>query len=145
MARTSSRQVNVYRSKIDAWYIGLFFLVATVMIAGVIVAWLTEGTLRSVQGSAIALGVIGFVAWVTFGTSYTLDDHELLVRSGPVFRRIDVRTITSMEQARGYERFRSSPALSLDRLKITYGAGKAVLISPAGRDRFLADLKSRQR
>jgi hypothetical protein len=144
MARTSSRQVNAYRSKIDAWYIGLFVLVFAVMTGALITAWIADGAMRGAQASFIALGVIGFVAWITWGTSYTLDGHDLIVRAGPLLRRIDVRTITHMEPAHGFARLRSSPALSLDRLMIVYGAGKSVMISPADRDRFLSDLKSRQ-
>jgi hypothetical protein len=37
----------------------------------------------------------------------------------------------------------SSPALSLDRLKIDYSDARSIMISPEDRERFLADLKSR--
>lgn len=144
MTRTSSRRVSVYRSKVDAWYIGICALVFVMMTVALVVASKSLDGDKAVVGSVIAIGVIALVAWVTLSTSYTLDDHELIVRSGPITTRIDVRTISSIGPATGAGRLRSSPALSLDRLLIVHGAGKSVMISPADSQRFLTDLASRK-
>jgi hypothetical protein len=38
----------------------------------------------------------------------------------------------------------TGPALSLDRLRIEYGSGRALMISPAEKQRFLRDLAARR-
>lgn len=144
MARSSSRQVSVYTSKIDLWVIVIFVASGMALIAGVVTASISEGALRAAQGGAIALGVIGLLAWVVTGTRYILDGGELLIRSGPVRRRIAIASITSVEPARGFDRLKSSPALSFHRLAVVHDGGKTVLISPNDSDRFLADLRARQ-
>lgn len=39
----------------------------------------------------------------------------------------------------------SSPALSLDRLRIDYGRGKSLMISPKNKEQFIRDLEARRR
>jgi hypothetical protein len=58
---------------------------------------------------------------------------------------IAIDDIKSIRKPNGFFRGgRSSPALSMDRLEITYGPNKRMMISPENQEQFLADLKSRQ-
>lgn len=144
MIRSSSRSRQTYPSKVDAWLAGLMILAALAAITGVVIAGLEEGVMRFAQGAFVLLGVIGFLVWIFLRTNYTLDDRDLIVRSGPLTWRIPVSEITSVEKAAGFLRARSSPALSMDRLVVRYGKGRKLMISPADQEKFLADLRSRQ-
>lgn len=71
-----------------------------------------------------------------------MGDRELLVRSGPFRWRIAIDGIESIRPSRSPL---SSPALSLDRLEITYGGGRRLLISPEDREGFLEAIVARSR
>jgi hypothetical protein len=66
-------------------------------------------------------------------------EHHLLVRFGICRQRIPLADIAEVHPTHNPL---SSPALSLDRLRVQYGQGffKAVMISPADRNGFLDDL-----
>jgi hypothetical protein len=70
---------------------------------------------------------------------YAITDQHLVVRHGLVRQRIALRDITVVEPTRSPL---SSPALSLDRLRIEFGTGffKSAMISPAAKSEFLAEL-----
>jgi uncharacterized membrane protein YqiK len=56
---------------------------------------------RSVAGeAALALVVLGLVAWFFFSTRYTLTDSELVVRLGPFRLRVPLREVTSVRATR---------------------------------------------
>lgn len=75
-----------------------------------------------------------FIASVMFGTSYTIDRRVLTVRSGPFRWKVPLDEIESVEATRSPL---SSPALSLDRLRVRYGKRRSILVSPADKERFL--------
>ncbi len=145
MARSSSRTARSYPSKVDTWFFVLIAIVAGAMFIGMGVSVAKEGWLRVFQGAFVVFGVIGFLVWIVIGTNYTLEGRNLVVRSGPFTWRIAIDQITSIEKATLFARARSSPALSMDRLVITYGNNKRLMISPADKEKFLADLRARQK
>lgn len=145
MARSSSRTSKTYASRIDAWLYVLFAVVIGAIFIGMGMSAAQEGWLRFVQGAFVVLGVVGLLVWVVLGTNYTLEDRQLIVRSGPFTWRIPIDEITSIEKPKGFARTGSNPALSMDRLLVTYGKGKRLMISPAEKEKFLADLKARQK
>ena len=91
---------------------------------------------RSANLLAIAMCalVLVFFAWLCFSTSYTVTREALLVQSGPFSWVVPLREISSIEPTRNPL---SSPALSLDRLRIRYGA-REIMISPADKAGFIA-------
>jgi hypothetical protein len=131
----------VYRSAVDTWLLlalgagGLLALVAAVSVfaAG-------DAAARGIAVLTLFLGV-GLPLWILTTTSYTLDGDTLLVRSGPVTRRVPIADITAVVPTRNPL---SSPALSLDRLRIEVRGARPVMISPADRTGFLADLDARR-
>lgn len=145
MARSSSRTAKTYPSKVDLWIVALIGVSLIAAIVGVGISGLQEGTLRFAQGFFILLGAFGFLVWTFLTTNYTLDGRELVARSGPFSWRIQIDQITSIEKARGILASRSGPALSMDRLVVTYGKNKRLMISPAEKEKFLADLRARQK
>jgi hypothetical protein len=63
------------------------------------------------------------------------------VRSGPFRWTIALDDIHAVTPSRD---LRSGPALSLDRLRIEYGPGREILISPRDQSGFLHDLEHRR-
>jgi hypothetical protein len=145
MARSSSRVAKTYPSRIDIWLFVVFGIVIGAMFVGMGVSVATEGWLRFMQGAFVVFGVIGFLVWIVLGTNYTLEGRDLIVRSGPFTWRILIDEITSIERPKGFARAHSSPALSMDRLMVTYRNNKRLMISPAEKEKFLADLRARQK
>jgi membrane protein YdbS with pleckstrin-like domain len=127
-----------YPSKVDAWLMAV--LVAAVGFTLLQAYWLRG---ISPEGSVISLGVSAFVvlilALLVFPCRYTLEPDHLLVRAGVLRWRITYRDITAIAPSRNPL---SSPALSLRRVKVSYGS-TYLLISPRDRERFMAELRQR--
>ncbi|MBV8617826.1 MAG: PH domain-containing protein [Curvibacter sp.] len=136
-ARARPDPVLRFRSGVDAWLAGL--ILASLLLV-LVVLW------RSPLPAALALPILALGCALPLstllGTHYTLDEDTLLIRSGPMRWRIAIRDIRAVTPTRSAA---SSPALSLDRLRIDHGPGRCVLISPADRQGFLDALRERQR
>jgi hypothetical protein len=128
---------EVFRSKVDGWLAGVVFGSLALSLGIVAAAAASVGDPSVWIGVAVSLVAAGLVGWLFLSTRYELDGRRLVARSGPLRWRIDLATVESVTPSRNPL---SSPALSLDRLEIHYGAGKRILVSPAERDRFLAAL-----
>jgi hypothetical protein len=130
----------VYKSKVDFWMLTMFgfaALLCAVVASGVMHG---PGMVRLLLLPLLALGM-GLPAWTVLMTRYTLTDEALLVRSGPFAWRIALRDVARIAATRDAG---SSPALSLDRLRIEYGEARALMISPAEKDRFVRDITARR-
>jgi len=84
------------------------------------------------------VGLFCLVLWTMLSTYYTIDETDLTVRSGPMRWVIALSQIESVTPTRDA---RSGPALSLDRLRICYGGGRQMLISPQDKEAFIRDLE----
>jgi len=73
-----------------------------------------------------------------FFTTYRINDAALRIRSGFFTWDIPIHTISKVERTNDPV---SSPALSLDRIRIEYGAAQSVVISPLRKDDLLRDLQ----
>lgn len=131
---------RLYRSRIDWWLAAIVLTGAAVSLAAA-VAVLIDGVSggRWIAAFAVTVGV-AFPLWTLASTSYELSDDQLLIRSGPFRWRVSLVAIRSIEPTRNPL---SSPALSLDRLAVSYGNGRRVLISPRDREAFLAEIWKR--
>ena len=130
-----------YPSKVDAW-VSVLRATLAVAFAGALAVGMLSGTPHLRLPLLLAAGAVSMSFWVLADTRYILDEHELLVRSGPFRWRIRIAEITSVTPTRDPM---SGPALSFDRLKDSYGRGRAILISPADQNAFLRALESRRR
>ena len=106
----------------------------------VVLAFMEEGAAMWPVAVLVIPAGVGLPVWLFATTSYRFTDADLLVRSGPFRWRVPLREITSVRPSRD---LLSSPALSLDRLRIDYAKRSFILISPRERDEFLRDLESR--
>ncbi len=131
---------TVYRSKIDKWLLVTFAVSALASLAAFIPLVYVGLSLSSLVMIPILLMGIGLPLWVLETTAYTLTDRTLVVRCGPFHWDVPLWQITRITITRSPL---SSPALSLDRLRIQYTAGAQIMISPDDRDRFLKDLRAR--
>lgn len=86
----------------------------------------------------IFLIMVVWPAWVTLSTSYSIRGEYLIARCGPLRYRIAIEDIKNIEAMRT---LRPGPALSWDKLRITYGENnKTLFISPADKYTFIYDL-----
>lgn len=124
-----------FRSKVDTWVI----LVLAIGVAGQTFAMVAalQSTSSDLWRAGVALlFVLGIVLFISLPlrTHYTVGDEELVIASGPFTWRIPLSEIRRVEPSRALW---SSPALSLDRLKISYGDRKWILVSPADKREFV--------
>ena len=83
----------------------------------------------------VILVLVTFLLFSVFrNTYYEVTNTDLRVVSGPFRWTIPLSDITDVQPTRNPL---SSPALSLDRLKVSYGKRKFVLVSPADKDGFI--------
>lgn len=129
---------KTFKSKVDAWLVIVLAVSAVALIAGLVTAlYRRPDPVAVVVMLAATLFFVLLVGSILLRTYYRIDRGTLTIVSGPLRRTVAIDTITSVERTRNPL---SSPALSLDRLRIRYGDNKSVMISPADRDRFLKAL-----
>lgn len=131
-----------FRSKIDTWLLA-------VLIASMAASLLAAIAVIIVQSpgrwwiAAITTGIgLGLPLWLVLSTRYTLEDHQLTVQSGPFKWRILLADIIGIAPTRDPL---SSPALSLDRLRIDYSSGRSLMISPRDQGAFLRAVDAARR
>lgn len=130
---------KVFRSKVDAWLlvvlIGVLVLQAFVLGS---VAFEQQSTTETLVAIGVMLLVFAFIGSFLAWTYYSVEGPTLKIVCG-VFRfRVPIDEITSIRATRSPL---SSPALSLDRLLITYGPkNRKVMVSPADKAGFLRAL-----
>jgi hypothetical protein len=133
-------QAITFRSKIDRWLAAVIVGAAIASLGTVVAVAIAASLLLALTlGPLIFLIAGALPLWVLTATSYTLDASDLHVRSGPFRWKVPLREIRGIAPTRSAL---SSPALSLDRLRIDFG-GRWIMVSPDDKDRFLAELRQR--
>lgn len=132
-----------FRSKID-WWLLLIFIVTTAIIVMKIYEANHNYSLASNFPHLVIYSLIIFLIWLPiFNTYYVVENNTLIIKS-LVFRwKINIDDITQIEPTHNPL---SSPALSLDRLKIYYmknGEITSVMISPKDKERFFQAINKR--
>lgn len=125
----------VFRSKVD-WWLRLAFaaVIAGESVAiGTIIMERFDPLAKTVTILACLAGLV-LVVWILLGTRYTVDRGVLVVYCGPFRWKVPIDSITVVEATRSPL---SSPALSLDRLRIRYGKRRQILVSPSDKTGFL--------
>jgi hypothetical protein len=132
---------RAFASAVDAWLGALLLLIAAMVPAlfiAAVAAW--NGDPAAAAGlAASAAFVAAIMVGLVWPVRYTCASDALVVRSGAIRYRVPYREISRVSPSRAMW---SSPALSLDRLRIDYGA-RWLLISPTDRGDFLAELRRR--
>ncbi len=82
-----------------------------------------------------------FITHLFLTTDYTIDGDVLQVRCGFLMNmKVSIASITRIEETHDPA---SAPATSLDLLRIEYGKGKSILISPKEKQAFIDHILSR--
>jgi Bacterial PH domain len=130
-----------FESKRDAWIVLLLRVMPLVVLAIVTLAWYqTHHEMRGPILGALLLIIfeVFFFESVMRSTYYLIDGNTLIIRSSFITWRVPIAAIRSITPTRSAL---SSPALSLDRLRIDYG-GKWILVSPEDKRRFIESLRA---
>ena len=124
-----------FKSKIDR---RLLYLLIAIMVFEVVVmsvaASQADGPLEASILIVAALVIVGLLGSMLIGTHYTVDGNTLRIACGPFRWQVPIDAIESVEPTRNPL---SSPALSLDRLRIQYGR-RRIQVSPADKAGFLS-------
>lgn len=130
---------RIFVSKKDRWLaVSLWLTVAGTLLTAAILFFVPLGPAFKIGFLALQLATAGFVLWTLHATHYTLTGQSIVVRSGPFRWNIPYEAIREVRPSRSPL---SSPALSLDRLKIRYtGSTLGLLVSPEDKAKFLEEL-----
>jgi hypothetical protein len=130
---------NLYfLSKRDEWIETLILLGVLVSLAGGILALVVVGAswTEMILVGVLLLGMDSLMLWVLYGTVYTITPDRLLIRCGPMSFDVRLDSIKFIFPTRSPW---SSPACSLDRLRIVYGLSQqSIMISPEDKSGFLS-------
>lgn len=120
-----------FKSKIDIWLGGVLLLVPIITFG----AALTEPSLAAIL---VAVAITALIAYLVIATKYVIDGESLFIHGGIIKREIPVQKITGLRKTRNPL---SAPALSIDRIEITYQPGMQImLVSPAEKEFFIETL-----
>lgn len=129
-----------FRSKVDGWLATALVASAAASAIAVVIVGVVESPLLALAISPLLLLSVGLPMWLLGATSYTLDRTDLNVRCGPFAWRVPLREIRAVTATRNPL---SSPALSLDRLRIDFGRMGSIMISPQDKEGFMQELRKR--
>lgn len=127
-----------FASKIDGWLV--LILVASVVLVVVTLSVnliARPDPLHAMTAILLTLLFLLLIGSVLFRTYYSVEGNTLRIVCGPFRWKVPIDQITAVERTRNPL---SSPALSLDRLKIRYAGKKWIMISPADQRRFMKAL-----
>jgi hypothetical protein len=130
-----------FSSKIDLWLLIVLMSAVALCLWAIGENW--QGIVNGnwLLGLALIPGVL-VPLWLLGSLRYFLSDETLRIRCGPFKWRVPIREITAISPTRSPL---SSPALSLDRLRIEYSQGRAIMISPEPREEFIRQLEFRRK
>ena len=127
--------MQIFKSKIDLW-IGFIIAVSAFLCAAISLPLLLSSSIANVLIAVLILGLgSAFPIWLFFSTNYSTNEKDLLIKCGPFRWVVPLATITSVKETKNPL---SSPALSLDRLQISYQSGKSIMVSPKDKQRFIS-------
>ncbi|MEG2300376.1 PH domain-containing protein [Acinetobacter johnsonii] len=130
-----------FRSKMDWWFLG-FIIAMSGLLAQLILTTYGKGILmQNLLFVVVYALTIVLLWWPLWSTRYVVDQEQLTIRSLCFKWIIPLSAIQSVSET---DNSISSPALSLDRLKIEYlkqGQTKTILVSPKDKVAFKAALK----
>jgi hypothetical protein len=143
MSQLDAAQSSYFPSKRDWWIVLLIWVgVIVSVVGGMVPVFLEEGTLGTqILVAGVCLGMDALMLWVLYGTGYTITSDQLLIRCGPFTFPVPLDEIDAVTPTRNPL---SSPACSLDRLKIAYSDSmRSIMISPKDKPGFLSTIVQR--
>jgi hypothetical protein len=124
-----------FKSKVDRWLQVLLIVVIIGQTFAMVAAAMQAGDPLAMTGLILVMIVIdALMVWLLVGTHYTVDRGRIRIAAGPFRWNVPIDQITAVEETRSPL---SSPALSMDRIRIRYGKWRRIMISPADKAGFL--------
>lgn len=125
---------KIHSSRVDNWFL--------LLVVAVAIFSLLAATLLSLRGwglLGLILLLLGAVLpmWIVMSTRYHITEDDLMVRAGPFRWRLALSSISKVEPCHNGM---LAPALSRERLKISYQGHSSLMLSPVDRYRFIMDL-----
>lgn len=121
----------VFKSKVDIWMGAILIIAPALMVYGVI----TEPGIVII---IVTIALIVLLATLFFGTKYVIQGNELIVHGGITKTKINIAQIRSLRPSKNPL---SAPAMSLDRIEITYDPDiQVTLVSPKDKELFVKKL-----
>ncbi|MFW2079129.1 PH domain-containing protein [Acinetobacter sp. ULE_I010] len=125
-----------FHSKIDWWILG-FVIAMTGLLVQLLFTMYAKGTMEEYpEHTMVYIFTIAVLWWPVFSTTYAIGNNTLTIRSMFLKWVIPLENIKTVSKTNNSI---SSPALSLDRLKIEYlkdGKMKQILVSPRDQQAF---------
>ena len=129
-----------FKSKVDGWMIPVFVVAIAGMLAAFIAVLLDDSPAwLQVAVSITSVLFCGLMFAILMSTFYVVENGVLRIVSGPFRWKIAISDIVEITPTRNPL---SSPALSLDRLKVRYGSRRYVLVSPEDKDGFVRAIEN---
>lgn len=128
-----------FTSKVDWWLAVVLVSLPVIAIGSAVAGMLTEDTAGTAVGWIAAVAVLAMYPALLWPIEYLVTDEQLVIRFGLVRTRVALERLRKVAPSRNPL---SSPALSMDRLRIDYRGGFA-LISPADKIGFVRTLQER--
>ena len=129
--------MHVFKSKIDNWVLVCLLLSVSACLMGASVPLTVGGIANYVFAAIILIAGAGFPIWIYVSTRYIVSGDDLKIISGPFTWNIPIQSIISLQET---QTAATSPALSFDRLEITYGEDKVIIVSPVDKEKFIQKL-----
>ncbi|MGE6244485.1 PH domain-containing protein [Psychrobacter proteolyticus] len=132
----------IFVSKVDFWLALLLWSLSLFTVSVPLWQWQRDAHKSLIQTILTTVILIPFAALMLipfFGTKYILTNDQLQVDSGFSVQKIELTDITYIMPTQSMS---SAPALSLDRIKISY-QDEEILISPKDKSRFYREIQAR--
>lgn len=138
---TSQTHIHVYASAIDTWLLIVLGLCMAGMIS--LVAWIAVTDTRPMpiaMTAAMTTALGGLFADMLLNTNYTISNGgRLIIKCG--FAQLHIIDISKITSIKSTQSWLSAPALSVrHRIKVKYGRGQNIIISPRNRHDFIDNL-----
>jgi hypothetical protein len=132
----------IFVSKVDFGLALLLWSLSLFTVSVPLWQWKRDAHKSLIQTILTTVILIPFTALMLipfFGTKYILTNDQLQVDSGFSVQKIELTDITYIMPIQSMS---SAPALSLDRIKISY-QDEEILISPRDKSRFYREIRAR--
>jgi len=125
---------------------GLFLLISTIIVGFMAIGFpLMVGTAPNTASLAITVTFtivyLIFVLWIWLGTFYTIDNENLVTRSGPFLWKIRIKDIRQIRLNQKTISGIWKPTISWDCIEIDYGKYQSISISPLLEKNFIDHLR----
>lgn len=127
----------IFQTKKDVW-LGFLFWIPSLLL---IWAFIDSVTNRDWLAIVLLPIVIILLLLIWFRTYYKIEDHLLIIVSGPFKQQIDIHDISSLRYTKG---ILAAPSLSLERIEINTTKFETVQISPKKQAAFIQALREIQ-